>query len=300
MKRVTRHINPATILALVALVFAATGGAYAASSSGGNGGGAGTHYTASAAKKKKSSPKGARGPAGAKGATGAPGATGPAGPAGPGGAAGAKGENGADGSIGADGQSVTSSPETSGANCKNGGSKFVAASGTTYACNGESGAKGASGAIHGEEPLPSKATETGTWAFAGGTASEQYTAFPVASFPVQLAAGLTGKEEKSPTEIIQGHAHYINAANKEVREEGEEFSSHPDCEGTVVEPKAAPGNLCVYAAEEIGYTMWSENIEAPATGAKEEESAGRTGAVGHAYLNGEGARGNGTWAVTAE
>ena len=30
MKRITKHVNPATILALMALVFAITGGAFAA------------------------------------------------------------------------------------------------------------------------------------------------------------------------------------------------------------------------------------------------------------------------------
>lgn len=54
---------------------------------------------------------------------------------------GAKGASGAQGVTGAPGQSVTSSPLTTGnANCPNGGSSFLSASGTTYACNGANGA----------------------------------------------------------------------------------------------------------------------------------------------------------------
>lgn len=55
------------------------------------------------------------------------------------GADGKDGTNGADGADGQDGVSVTSAAEPAGANCANGGSRFTAANGTTYACNGESG-----------------------------------------------------------------------------------------------------------------------------------------------------------------
>jgi hypothetical protein len=50
---------------------------------------------------------------------------------------GAPGAPGADGKDGQDGVSVTSEPLAAGdSNCANGGSKFTAASGVTYACNG--------------------------------------------------------------------------------------------------------------------------------------------------------------------
>ena len=58
------------------------------------------------------------------------------------GADGKDGANGTDGVDGDDGVSVTSAVEPVGANCANGGSKFTAATGVTYACNGAPGASG--------------------------------------------------------------------------------------------------------------------------------------------------------------
>ena len=58
------------------------------------------------------------------------------------GKAGADGTDGTDGTNGADGEdgvSVTSTAEPAGSNCANGGSKFTAANGVTYACNGRDG-----------------------------------------------------------------------------------------------------------------------------------------------------------------
>jgi Collagen triple helix repeat (20 copies) len=99
-----RHFNATTIIAIVALVFAMTGGAYAVTG-GGNGG---AHATAQIAKKKKKKGKAKvlRGPRGPKGATGATGPAGPAGPAGPQGPAGKDGTNGATGKEGPPGPST--------------------------------------------------------------------------------------------------------------------------------------------------------------------------------------------------
>jgi Collagen triple helix repeat (20 copies) len=69
-------------------------------------------------------PTGAQGPAGATGGIGPAGAQGPAGPAGPA------------GPTGAAGQSVVGSSEPAGANCANGGVKYVSVSGVNYVCNG--------------------------------------------------------------------------------------------------------------------------------------------------------------------
>jgi hypothetical protein len=52
---------------------------------------------------------------------------------------GVNGTNGANGSNGTNGISVTSAVEPVGANCANGGSRFTAANGVTYACNGATG-----------------------------------------------------------------------------------------------------------------------------------------------------------------
>jgi hypothetical protein len=64
------------------------------------------------------------------------------------GKAGADGTDGTDGTNGADGRdgvSVTSAVEPVGTNCANGGSKFTAANGVTYACNGAPGPSGQGG-----------------------------------------------------------------------------------------------------------------------------------------------------------
>jgi hypothetical protein len=68
------------------------------------------------------------------------------GPAGADGRDGAPGPPGADGTDGQDGVSVMSEALAAGdANCANGGSKFTAANGITYACNGAPGQDGAPG-----------------------------------------------------------------------------------------------------------------------------------------------------------
>ena len=58
---------------------------------------------------------------------------------------GVPGTNGTNGTHGSNGISVTSATEPAGANCADGGSKFTAANGVTYACNGAKGDKGDSG-----------------------------------------------------------------------------------------------------------------------------------------------------------
>jgi hypothetical protein len=71
---------------------------------------------------------------------------------------------------GAPGQSVMSSPEPPGANCPNGGSKFIAANGTTFSCNGAPGAQGATGAqgttgAQGPPGINNKGVWSGTTAY---------------------------------------------------------------------------------------------------------------------------------------
>jgi hypothetical protein len=131
-----KHINPASVLALVALVFAVTGGAYAAS---GGGSSHGT-LTASAAKAKAKTKAGPRGPAGPAGKNGANGAPGPQGPVGPVGAAGAKGENGGAGGEGKKGENGTpGAPGAPGANGK--GLTVTSISPGETECGGEGGVK---------------------------------------------------------------------------------------------------------------------------------------------------------------
>jgi hypothetical protein len=171
--------------------------------------------------------------------------------------------------------------------CKEGGSKFTVGGKTTIACNGEKGAKGTNGtngAIHGEEPLPSGATETGVWSFDGITKEAGLISVPVASFAVQLSAALE-----------EGAAHFINASGEEVfgSVEGETRVSTV-CTGTVENPKAQPGNLCVYAAEAVHALLFNGSIVSPSGGA----SAGKAGALMQVNLQGFNPHANGAWAVT--
>jgi hypothetical protein len=82
---------------------------------------------------------GMRGPTGAAGAQGADGRVGPTGPAGVPGPTGPKGDRGLDG------VNVSSRAIGPDANCPYGGSSFASVSGTTFACNGAPGERGAAG-----------------------------------------------------------------------------------------------------------------------------------------------------------
>lgn len=266
LQRLRKHLTPSVFIALIALVFALTGGAFAAT---GGGGGGSSHatLTASAAKSKaKSKTKaGARGPAGpagkngtngANGAQGATGAVGPAGPAGsqgPAGAAGAKGETGATGPKGETG------------------------------ATGEEGPAGPEGTFGGQT-LPAGKTLKGNWAASGygeeGFALVGHPYFGVAGAAVSYALPLG--EQGAGLGVV---AHYID-------EEEVEHGVMPEgCTGSAVDPGAEPGNLCVFAESEIN--VGTENIS------KAKISQKNYGFVVSAYTQ---AKGRiylaGSWAVT--
>jgi hypothetical protein len=165
-QRIRKHLTPSTAIALLALVFALTGGAFAATSHGG-----GSSQAAVAAKVKPKAKPGPRGPAGPKGATGATGATGAAGATGatgPAGTAGAKGENGAAGTAGAAGPQGPQGPQ---------GEKGE---------QGEPGEPAAGGGY--PKTLPAGDTETGTFDAYFALGSE-ITVTPI-SFPIPLPVAL--------------------------------------------------------------------------------------------------------------
>jgi hypothetical protein len=198
--------------------------------------------------------KGKAGPAGANGAQG------PAGPAGATGPAGAMGPQGPAGATGAKGET--------GAEGKEG----------KVGKEGKAGLPGSPWTAGGT--LPSGKTETGFWAF-GSVQQEGELTIPVVSFPIELAAPLSPR----------GHAHYINGKGLEINEEEEEVSSTA-CKGSAEEPKAEPGNLCVYTLQikGLGGTLSSASFGAPIH---------RTGDYMVIFAD-VGASGSGTWAVTAE
>jgi hypothetical protein len=146
------HITPATVIAMLALVFAMTGGAYAA----------GKYVITSTKQIKPSVLKSLQGKAGAAGATGSTGPAGAAGPAGPVGPAGAKGETGPAGK-GETGATGAAGPA------------------------GPAGATGPAGASGFTETLPSGKTETGQFAFEHEDAPEGAEERQAVSFSIPLA-----------------------------------------------------------------------------------------------------------------
>lgn len=185
----------------------------------------------------------------AKKYAGKPGAPGVQGPAGQ---AGAKGDNGAPG---ANGTSVTNTAvPLANAKCEErGGAEFKVGTGTpTFACNGKTGFT---------KTLPSGETETGAWSVGIGT--ETSFATTSLSFNVPLAA--------APTAV-----HYNESETTE-------------CPGTVEEPEAAAGNVCIYAFN-------SENITFKTiSGFPYKWKNG----VNLLFEQAAGAFAWGTWAVTA-
>jgi hypothetical protein len=221
ISRIQAKLGPAGfIVAIVALVAALAGGAYAASGGGLTG------------KQKKEVEKIAKKFAGKPGTPGAPGATGPAGPAGLAGGAGkdgapgAPGKEGPQGPPGAPGVSVVGTQFTgSKGTCQEeqGGVEFKAAASTTYACNGKDGGVGT---------LPSGATETGTWMFDSEGGAGENTIVPISfSMPLSAAdAPLIEVHKWTPTE------------------------HDSQCTGTVNNPEADAGSICLYSSNAIEKT----------------------------------------------
>lgn len=284
--RFRRHVNPGTLIALVALVFAMSGGAYAVTSKAGGG-----QIVASAAKAKKGKAQALRGPRGPKGETGPAGPTGPAGlagkegPAGKEGKEGKPGEPGKEGKAGADGlngktvESEPISPNPSNTNCPQGGSKFTVGSEETFACNGQEGSPWTAGGT-----LPAGQMETGAWSFYKYVSKVDFEleyVYEPLSFTIPLAHDLTA-------------IHFI-APNT---------TGGAGCNGgTVTKPIAEPGNLCVYAAsiEGVANLLGEPNkptFNNPAGDSTTE--AGTTGEVMKFVATGEEATGQGDWAVAEQ
>ncbi len=258
---IRKRVTYANVAMTLALVFAMSGGAYAA----------GKYLITST---KQISPKVLKSLVGKAGAPGAQGPVGPAGPSGaqgPAGANGKDGANGANGTDGTNGTSVTSSVEPAGANCKAGGSKFVAASGTAYACNGEKGKEG----TFGGETLPQGKTLTGTFAAASYGEAE----FPEPGFG-RVATGVTFA---LPIPTIGLAVNYIK----------ENGILPIGCSGNALQPVAEAGHLCIFGQSEINLAT-SPGTETVASGSTTSgfDLVAVSAAKGNMLLTG-------TWAVTA-
>lgn len=264
------RLTPTGVIAVLALVFALSGGAYAAG-----------RYVITSTKQIKpsvlASLRGASGKPGAPGAAGPAGAQGPQGSQGP---QGAKGETGAAGSAGAKGET--------GATGKEG------AKGATGAA-GPQGATGATGQTGFTETLPSGKTETGTWVVASsGLPAEPLPAVAI-SFPIPLQAA-----------SADNHAFYFT----EGQTLGEEFGENEEtqasckvgaskckslgCEGIVNgKPVAAAGELCVYSQRE------GKGTEVGLNSSGTEKSYGQAGSSIYFEPGAGTIIASGVWAVTA-
>jgi len=258
------------VISVIALVFAMLGGAYAASSN--------DNGKATASAKAKKGPKGPKGATGPAGPAGPAGSAGPAGAKGDNGAAGSNGTNGTNGAPGAAGQSVTTAAEAPFGECGDQeGVKLTSVSGANYVCNGAPGADGQTGFT---ETLPVGKTEKGTWTLSASLASSLaieiigppplYFTFVPVSFGIPVAGGLDGS-----------HVHFVTTP------EG-------SCTGSVVNPTAASGHLCVYASEAPQHAglmgIFKDGITT--------EGASSAGAFLAFAISADNASAFGSWAVT--
>lgn len=270
--RVRKYFNPAAVVAVLAVLLTTTGGAYAAN-----------RYLITSTKQIKPSVlkalRGNAGTAGKNGASGANGAQGPQGPQGAAGNAGANGTTGTNGTPGTNGESVTATPiPTTSAKCEHeGGGEYKVGGGTAIdVCNGKTGFT---------KTLPEGDTETGTFSGRFGEATEGYISVPI-SFAIPLEGPLAER-----------HVHYVTEAEQTSK-------SVAACQGSVEEPSAEVGNLCIYQGLTVpgeGTISFSE-AEAPNGGQGAERTAGKTGTV--VVFKYEGAASSerteimGSWAVT--
>lgn len=259
------------VVAVVALVLALTGAAFAAGGLTG--------------KQKKEVEKIAKKFAGKPGAPGPAGPQGPAGTAGTAGAAGKEGPEGEPGQAGQAGKSVVTG-NASGGECAEGGITVeVEGSGVKKkVCNGLEGEPGEPG----EEgspwtaggTLPKGATETGAWGFAGSP------------FSLEFSPGVFGRFFDEPLSFT------IPLASAPTFVFNPFGQTEEHCSGSVQEPGADEGFLCVFAAEpSIGNIASAEASTVGTTGAilgvhtKEEHHNANEETQAQVILNG-------TWAVT--
>jgi len=218
--------------------------------------------------KATASAKAKKGPRGPKGATGPAGPAGAQGPAGP---AGAKGDAGANGSNGAGGEKGATGPTGP-----------AGAKGTAGAA-GATGATGPTGFSGFTETLPPGKTETGVWAVSVFGIPNQAEVYAPISFNIPL-------QDASEESFV------LNKAETAL---GEGPGFEAGCTGSVAEPTAPEGILCVYTDEEVANesTLISLTLFDEHTGYRTSGTA--LVVFGEGPENGASFSGRGSWAVTA-
>lgn len=240
-----RFGTPGVVIAVIALVFAMAGGAFAAS--GGLSG-----------KQKKEVEKIAKKYAGKNGKNGAPGAAGAPGPKGDTGAAGAKGDTGAQGPIGPQGPPGKEGPE------------------------GREGPEGSPWTAGGV--LPSKKTETGTWAGITEPLEGEKIGLAAISFTLPLSA-----------ELDENHVIVLKPTPSTAEKEKCANSEHPGEPG-LTNPEAKPGFLCVY---EQFFLLGGHVKEVKSVTPTGFPGASKSGAIVELTSAEAEDAGYGSWAVTA-
>lgn len=191
-----------------------------------------------------------------QGKAGAPGAAGPAGPVGPQGPAGADGGPGKEGATGKEGPQGPPGKE------------------------GKKGEQGEPGTTGFAEELPSEKTEQGSWSAASYGGEEAVLGgvyHGVASTAVSFAFPINFFPESSNNTL-----HYVN----------HEGVTPPGCTGSVEEPGADPGNLCIFAKVELNVESSSQFFSV--VGSKHGFTIAAPAPVKGIILM------SGTWAVTAK
>ena len=133
--------------------------------------------------------------------------------------------------------------------------------------NGVNGANGSNGATGFTSTLPSGKTEVGVWA--ASLLTEESVYYMPISFTIPL--------RESPESTIVP----------------KKSSSAPECPGTVGNPQAASGHLCIYIGELLGGTLFTFDPSQEGTGA---DTYGTV--LGVKSGAGGGALAYGTWAVS--
>ncbi|HWW66841.1 MAG TPA: hypothetical protein VNY83_02550 [Solirubrobacterales bacterium] len=270
------------ILSVAALVLALTGAAFAASGA----------LTAKQKKEVKAIAKGLVG-------------TGPEGKQGPAGTNGTNGKDGANGTPGTNGTNGKTVLHGSGAPSVGVGTegdfyidttanKIYGPKTTVWGSGTElKGKEGSPWTTGGTLPASTEpgcpCTETGTWTLT--TQASGLALVPI-SFPIPLAASLPGTG-----------AHYIsNSTGKEIvynggTEEDEEVAQPlpTPCTGSAAEPKAEPGNLCIYQGFRANAKFEKFGKTSAFLGPGVDTAGGAL-----AFKAASGAFSLGTWAVTAE
>jgi hypothetical protein len=308
LTRLRIHFGAAgLIVAIMALVVALAGSAIAA-----NGGGSSDGKATASAKAKK-------GPKGPKGDTG------PAGPAGPAGPQGAKGDNGAPGANGKDG--TNGAKGTTGAQGPTGNTGPIGLTGPQGPV-GPAGPVGATGPTGPVGPAGSGATgpagpqgATGPAGPAGGptgpegpagaggglpsTLTGVWTAtITVAGKTQQVAISYLKKIEPAPTLVVVadptfgGFAYRFDTATGAIAGELEGAEIATYCgSGTVSNPQAEPGNLCVFESADPQDGIQFGSAEEPVYWKSPDPESGAVFPVTAAAV---GDAGDGSWALNTE